>query len=114
MNEGFLPFLENAEFSLGAIDEPDEKTVVSVKTTFGEIEGNAIGIDQYCEEPFVTVFSWQSFDEEMIAQLAEEEGVPMEAIEEEINLDEKICVLDNVIPLREVQNIDHNTGEVFL
>lgn len=114
MNEGFLPFLDNAEFSLGAIDEPDDETIISVHTTFGEVEGNAIGIDEFCDHPFVTVFSWQSFDEDIIAKLAEEEGVPMDAIEDEIDLDEQICVLDNVIPLSEVQNIDHNTGDVFL
>ena len=114
MNEGFLPFLDNAEFSLGAIDEPDDDTVISVHTTFGEVEGNAIGIDEFCNHPFVNVFSWHSLDEESIAKLAEEEGISMDAIESEIDLDEQVCILENVIPLFEVQNIDHNTGDVFL
>ena len=114
MNEGFLPFLNDAEFSLGAIDEPDENTTISVYTSVGEITGNAIDIDQFSGATFVMVFSWSDFNREVIEELAAEEGIPVEEIEQEVNLDEKVCVLENVIPLREVWNIEQDTDGVLI
>lgn len=114
MNEGFLPILNDCEFTFGAIDEPDQETTISVYTSVGEISGNAIGIDEIAGQPFVLVFSWSEFDREAVESLAEEHGVSVEEIEQEVNLDEMVCVLDNIVPAREVWNIAQDTGGVFV
>lgn len=113
MNEGFKPFMDDAEFTLGALDPDDDEAKMTVETKDGTWTCDTVGIDEIAGVPNLILFNWKELNEETIEQIVEETpDLTMDEVTEEISLGEPTCVLEKVIPYREVTEIDMES-EVF-
>jgi len=115
--DGFKRILDDAEFTLGAIDEPEENqetASVAVEFTNGVVTTvDAIGVGDITGTATIHGFNWSSYNEEVIRELANETGMAYEEATEEIDMGSQVLILEFVAPWESVVTADvDNKGVV--
>lgn len=106
MEEGFKAFLDDADFSLGAIEEPqddEEPGEIHVTLKNGTTRTvHAIGVDEVAGTTVLHGFNWVSYNENRIRELADQHGMTFEEAVGSADLDGKFVMLEFSSPWENV------------